>query len=66
MLSSCFPWVACARTGPGRQAWVQVARGSADVNGQSLVAGDGAAVSGADAVALAGRGAGEVLVFDLA
>ena len=54
------------RLAPGRQAWVQVARGSADVNGQSLVAGDGAAVSGADAVALAGRGAGEVLVFDLA
>jgi hypothetical protein len=50
----------------GRQAWVHVARGSADVNGKTLGEGDGAAVSGADAVRLAGQGAGEVLVFDLA
>ena len=51
---------------PGRHAWVHVARGSAEVNGQVLAEGDGAAISGADAVTLAGRGAAEVLVFDLA
>jgi len=51
---------------PGRQAWVHVARGAADVNGERLDEGDGAALSGASEVALAGRGPGEVLVFDLA
>src|SRR5439155_25499468 len=29
---------------PGRHAWVQVARGSVDVNGRPLAAGDGAAL----------------------
>jgi redox-sensitive bicupin YhaK (pirin superfamily) len=53
---------------PGRHAWVQVARGAAEVNGLALSAGDGAAVSGERALALAGRGAeeAELLVFDLA
>ena len=50
----------------GRHAWVHVARGSASVNGKALGEGDGAAVSGEDGVTLAGQGAGEVLVFDLA
>jgi redox-sensitive bicupin YhaK (pirin superfamily) len=53
---------------PGRHAWVHVARGTAEVNGQRLAAGDGAALSGEAAVKLAGAGPGdaEVLVFDLA
>jgi len=51
---------------PGRHAWVHVARGSASVNGKALGEGDGAAISGEDAVALTGQGPGEVLVFDLA
>ena len=51
---------------PGRHAWVHVARGSASVNGKTLGEGDGAAISGEDAVTLTGRGPGEVLVFDLA
>jgi quercetin 2,3-dioxygenase len=53
---------------PGRHAWVQVARGELTANGRSLEAGDGAALSGEDALVLAGRGAagGEALVFDLA
>jgi redox-sensitive bicupin YhaK (pirin superfamily) len=50
----------------GRQAWVHVARGSAEVNGVNMAEGDGAAVTGAQAVTLAGRGPAEVLVFDLA
>jgi len=52
--------------GPGRHAWVHVARGSVEVNGRRLEEGDGAAISGAERVRLDhGRGA-EVLVFDLA
>jgi len=51
---------------PGRHAWVHVARGSASVNGKVLGEGDGAAISGEDAVTLTGQGPGEVLVFDLA
>jgi redox-sensitive bicupin YhaK (pirin superfamily) len=52
---------------PGRQAWVQVIRGAATVNGQALESGDAAALKGESAVTLAGTGANtEVLVFDLA
>jgi quercetin 2,3-dioxygenase len=52
---------------PGRHAWVQVARGALSVNGRDLAAGDGAALSGEEAVELAARGdPAEALVFDLA
>jgi len=52
---------------PGRVAWVQVARGAADLNGHALTAGDGAAVSALDRLNLTGTAAGaEVLVFDMA
>jgi redox-sensitive bicupin YhaK (pirin superfamily) len=52
---------------PGRHAWVQVARGELEVNGELLHAGDGAALSGEREVALVGRGrAAEALLFDLA
>ena len=51
---------------PGRHAWVQVASGEVTVNGQSLVAGDGAAVSDEAALDLTARSDAEVLVFDLA
>ncbi|MBI4472238.1 MAG: pirin family protein [Acidobacteria bacterium] len=47
----------------GRHAWIQVARGSVELNGQKLEAGDGAAVTGEPAVEL--RGTGEVLAFDV-
>ena len=50
----------------GRHAWVQVARGEVDLNGERLRVGDGAAVSDEKAVALRGRHDAEVLVFDLA
>jgi redox-sensitive bicupin YhaK (pirin superfamily) len=49
----------------GRFAWVQVARGTVEVAGQKLAAGDGAAVRGAGSLALAGITDAEVLVFDL-
>jgi redox-sensitive bicupin YhaK (pirin superfamily) len=50
----------------GRQAWVQVARGSVALDGHSLDEGDGAAVSGEAGVRLVGRGDAEILLFDLA
>ena len=51
----------------GRHAWVQVARGSLDVNGRPMTAGDGAAVSREGLLAIrAGERGAEILVFDLA
>ena len=49
---------------PNRYGWVQVARGEADVNGNKLQAGDGAAIANESRVTLTGKGA-EVLLFDL-
>jgi len=52
----------------GRHAWVQVARGKADVNGVRLAAGDGAALSDEGVLAMTGaeREPAELLAFDLA
>ncbi len=51
----------------GRVAWVQVARGSAKLNGEPLYPGDGAAVDEAGKLELAGTSAdAEVLLFDMA
>jgi quercetin 2,3-dioxygenase len=50
----------------GRHAWVQVARGSVKLNGQTLREGDGAALSAEKSLALEGQTPAEVLVFDLA
>jgi len=50
----------------GRHAWVQVARGSVDVNGHPLAAGDGAALSDERGVELHADAPSEVLLFDLA
>jgi len=51
---------------PGRHAWVQVARGAVKLNGETLQAGDGAALSKERRLALEGLKQAEVLVFDLA
>lgn len=55
---------------PGRHAWVQVVRGGLDVNGQTLRAGDGAAVSDEAAIDLVANATdqetAEALIFDLA
>lgn len=51
---------------PGRHAWVQVARGSVELNGHALDAGDGAALSDEREVRLRAVKPAEVLVFDLA
>jgi len=51
----------------GRYAWVQVARGSVELNGNKLKAGDGAAIAQEQGIKLAGGDEGsEVLLFDLA
>ena len=51
--------------GPGRHAWVQVARGAVDVAGSALHAGDGAALGDETAVELSAREPSEILLFDL-
>jgi redox-sensitive bicupin YhaK (pirin superfamily) len=51
--------------GPGRHAWIQVARGSLTVNGVALHAGDGAAISDETSLELRFTDDSEVLVFDL-
>jgi quercetin 2,3-dioxygenase len=53
---------------PGRYAWVQVARGSMVLNGQSLAAGDGAAISDERELSFTADGTApaEFLFFDLA
>jgi quercetin 2,3-dioxygenase len=48
---------------PDRYGWLQVARGEVKVAGQTLVAGDGMAISGEESVTVDGNG--EVLLFDL-
>ena len=54
---------------PGRGAWVHVATGSVDLNGQTLQAGDGAALEDETEIRIKGLPAGEpaeLIVFDLA
>ena len=48
-----------------RYAWVQVAKGSVELDGQKLAAGDGAAIRGPGTLPLHGVDDAEVLVFDL-
>jgi redox-sensitive bicupin YhaK (pirin superfamily) len=49
----------------GRRAWVQVARGSVQVNGEALEAGDGVALSNETALRVTATSDTEVLVFDM-
>jgi redox-sensitive bicupin YhaK (pirin superfamily) len=49
-----------------RHAWIQVARGTVDVNGQALKQGDGAAISHERKITLASADGAEILLFDLA
>jgi redox-sensitive bicupin YhaK (pirin superfamily) len=51
---------------PGRHAWLQVLRGAVALEGQSLSAGDGAAISGEERVDISSKCGSEVLLFDLA
>ena len=49
-----------------RHAWIQVARGTVDVNGKALKQGDGAAISHEREITLASADGAEILLFDLA
>lgn len=49
-----------------RYGWIQVARGSVNVNGQRAEHGDGVIVMGENALEIAGEDPAEVLLFDLA
>jgi redox-sensitive bicupin YhaK (pirin superfamily) len=51
---------------PGRHAWVHLVRGSAQVNGETLRAGDAAAIDESGPIVITGVDGAEVLVFDLA
>jgi len=51
---------------PGRGAWLQVARGSVDVNGTALEPGDGAAIEDEPSLAIVASEGAEILLFDLA
>ena len=51
---------------PDRHAWVQVARGAIELNGQTLKQGDGASVSNERELTIKGTEPSEVLLFDLA
>lgn len=52
--------------GKDRHLWVQVARGSAIVNGEILDAGDAVAIEAEPTLTLVGQEDAEILVFDLA
>jgi redox-sensitive bicupin YhaK (pirin superfamily) len=56
---------AAHRLRPGRQAWLQVARGQVTLNGRPLAAGDGAAVTDEAELTIQANEAAEVLLFDL-
>jgi quercetin 2,3-dioxygenase len=49
-----------------RHGWLQVAKGSVEVNGQQLAQGDGAAISDEPKLSIRGAKDSEVLLFDLA
>jgi hypothetical protein len=51
---------------PGRHAWVQIASGAVTLNGEELVAGDGAAASDVDRLEIGADAGSEILLFDLA
>lgn len=51
---------------PDRHAWVQIARGSVELNGKTLQAGDGAALSNEPEIRAKATEPAEILAFDLA
>lgn len=57
---------AILETKEDRIQWVQVARGSVNLNGHDLSQGDGAAIMKEDAIKLTGANDAEIIVFDMA
>jgi redox-sensitive bicupin YhaK (pirin superfamily) len=54
------------RFAAGRQGWLHVVRGAAEVNGRAIAAGDGVAIEGEEQISLRAADRGELLLFDLA
>jgi quercetin 2,3-dioxygenase len=52
--------------GPGRVGWLQVARGSVELEGQSLEQGDGASIETLSSIKIEALEDAEVLLFDMA
>ena len=50
----------------GRYGWLQLARGSVELNGHNMTQGDGAAISGERSLKIVASDEAEVLLFDLA
>lgn len=50
---------------PKRYGWIQVVRGSVNLNGQELAMGDGAAISDEKMISLVASEKSEILLFDL-
>jgi redox-sensitive bicupin YhaK (pirin superfamily) len=48
----------------GRKGWLHVAKGTVELNGTSLKAGDGVAIDGEAELSITSRDRGEVLLFD--
>jgi quercetin 2,3-dioxygenase len=53
------------RLAPGRAAYIHVAKGALTLNGQTLAAGDGAAITAAGDIELTANAPAEALLFDL-
>jgi hypothetical protein len=53
------------RYAPGRNGWIQLARGAVTVNNTALAAGDGAAIANEDRLTIRGESAAEILIFDM-
>ncbi len=49
----------------GRLGWLHLARGSAEVNGTALKAGDGVGIEKVDELTIRSKDDGEILLFDL-
>ncbi len=50
----------------GRKGWLHLARGTAEVNGQELAAGDGLAITDEKTIAISTQDQAELLLFDMA
>jgi quercetin 2,3-dioxygenase len=51
---------------PGRKAWLHVVKGTAELDGRLLEAGDGVAIEGEEKLTVSSKDEGEILLFDVA
>jgi redox-sensitive bicupin YhaK (pirin superfamily) len=50
----------------GRKAWLHVVKGSVELDGKALEAGDGVAIEGEEILTISSKDEGELLLFDMA